>query len=186
MSNILAIYGTSYGHTERIVHRITEVLSNGGHEVTLIRGDLLPPDLSLTRYDGFLIAASVLFGRHQRYIRGFVRRHAERLNVAPSALVSVCGSAGGRSPEEQQAAKGYIDRLLQETGWRPRAAQSIGGVIAYTRYGPITRWVIRQIARRKGGPTDTSRDHETTDWAAVDSFARDFAALLPTPATAGR
>jgi menaquinone-dependent protoporphyrinogen oxidase len=116
MSNILAIYGTSYGHTERIVHRIREVLSNAGHEVTLIRGDRLPPDLPLTRYDGFLIAASVLFGRHQRYIRGFVRRHAERLNVAPSALVSVCDSAGGRSPEEQQAAKGYIDRLLQRDG----------------------------------------------------------------------
>ena len=162
------------------------MLSTAGHEVTTVKGDRLPADLSLARYDGFLIAASVLLGRHQPYIRDFVRRHVQQLNAAPSALVSVCGSAGGRSLEEQQIAKGYIDRLLQETGWRPRAAQSIGGVIAYTRYDPITRWVIRQIARRKGGPTDTSRDHETTDWTVVDSFGRSFAALLPTPATVGR
>jgi len=37
------------------------------------------------------------------------------------------------------------------------------------------------ISKRKGGPTDTSRDHEFTDWTAVDRFAHQFAAALTEP-----
>jgi menaquinone-dependent protoporphyrinogen oxidase len=32
---------------------------------------------------------------------------------------------------------------------------------------------LRRIARKEGGPTDTSRDHELTDWAAVAALAAD-------------
>jgi len=35
------------------------------------------------------------------------------------------------------------------------------------------------ITRRNGGPTDTSRDYDFTDWSAVTQFARQFAGLLP-------
>jgi len=38
------------------------------------------------------------------------------------------------------------------------------------------RFVMKQIARKTGSPTDTSRDHELTDWAAVDRFAGELAA----------
>ena len=35
---------------------------------------------------------------------------------------------------------------------------------------------MRFIAWREGAPTDTRRDYEFTDWAAVRQFALDFAA----------
>jgi menaquinone-dependent protoporphyrinogen oxidase len=60
----------------------------------------------------------------------------------------------------------------------------VGGAMAYTRYDPVTRWIIKLINRRKGGPTDTSRDHEFTDWTAVALFARRFAATVTEPAPA--
>lgn len=31
------------------------------------------------------------------------------------------------------------------------------------------------ISRRSGGPTDTSREYEFTDWEAVDRFGREVA-----------
>jgi hypothetical protein len=34
---------------------------------------------------------------------------------------------------------------------------------------------MKEIARRAGGPTDTSRDYEFTDWAALDRFVADAA-----------
>jgi menaquinone-dependent protoporphyrinogen oxidase len=36
---------------------------------------------------------------------------------------------------------------------------------------------MKRIARAEGGPTDTSRDHELTNWEDVDEFAERFARL---------
>jgi menaquinone-dependent protoporphyrinogen oxidase len=172
MSRILAVYGTAYGQTEKIVRRMAARLIEGGHTVTVVKGDELPPALSLDDHDAFLIGASVIAGRHQRYMRAFVRRHLSRLNAAPSAFVSVCGSAAGATAKERELAQSYVAQFLRETGWRPRLTTSVAGAIAYTRYGFFLRWIVKRMSGRTGGPTDTSRDHELTDWQVVDAFAR--------------
>jgi len=48
--------------------------------------------------------------------------------------------------------------------------------LRYSRYDPITRWIMKKIAAKEGGPTDTSRDYELTDWEAVDHFAEKLTA----------
>lgn len=175
MAKILVIYGTAYGQTQRIARRIADRLTAHGHGVCLYQGDNLPSHLLVDEYDAFVIAASIIRGRHQRYIRDFVRRHTVRLNAAPSAFVSVCGSARGLPAQARE----YIDDFLRQTGWRPRFAASFAGCMAYTQYGPILRWITRMVSRRRGGPTDTTRDHEMTDWDAVDRFAARVAKALP-------
>ena len=65
------------------------------------------------------------------------------------------------------------------TGWRLRFAASFAGSMAYTQYGPILRGITKMVSRRRGGPTDTTRDHEMTDWAAVDRFTERVAEALP-------
>jgi menaquinone-dependent protoporphyrinogen oxidase len=185
MRNILALYGTAYGQTEKIVRRIAARLAAPGQAVTMLRGDALPADLTLEEYDAFLIAASVIREHHQPYIVEFVRRHAGRLNHAPSAFVSVCGAAIGTSTGEQAEAHRYIERFLADTGWLPRATASFAGAITYTRYGLLLRWFMKRISRKRGRPTDTSRDHEFTDWAAVDRFAREVGEMVAPPVPVG-
>ena len=179
MPRVLIVYGTAYGQTERIAHEIARVLRESEHEVGLLRGDRPPADLTLEEYDGVVVAASVLYGRHQRYIERFVGDRAARLNAMPSAFVSVCGTMANPTPEAEGVARGYRERLLAAAGWRPTIERSFAGGVPYTRYRPWVRWVIRMITRRNGGPTDTSRDYDFTDWSAVTQFARQFAALLP-------
>jgi len=36
---------------------------------------------------------------------------------------------------------------------------------------------MRQIASRSGGPTDTSRDYDMTDWQGIRNLADDLAAI---------
>jgi menaquinone-dependent protoporphyrinogen oxidase len=175
MAKILVVYGTAYGQTQRIARRIVDQLTVHGHGVCLYKGDDLPSNLVVDDYDAFVIAASIIRGRHQRYIRDFVRRHTVRLNAVPSAFVSVSGSAQGMPAQARE----YIDAFLDQTGWRPRFAASFAGSMAYTQYGPILRWITKMVSRRRGGPTDTTRDHEMTDWAAVDRFAERVAKALP-------
>jgi len=183
MSRILVVYGSTYGQTERVAQRIAEVLRGGHHTVDVHKGDRLPEGLRLGAYDGFVVAASVLQGHHQKYILELVRRHAARLNAVPSAFVSVCGAAGN----DLATARGYVDALLRDTGWHPTAVRSFTGAVAYTKYGWVTRWVMRRISRSKGLPTDTSRDWDFTEWNQVERFAEELAVTLapqsPTPVT---
>ena len=65
------------------------------------------------------------------------------------------------------------------SGWRPTIERSFAGGVPYTRYRLWVRWMIKMISRRSGGPTDTSRDYDFTDWPAVAQFAKQFASLLP-------
>src|SRR5690606_41877313 len=68
------------------------------------------------------------------------------------------------------------------TGWQPAEAVAFAGALRYSAYNLLLRWVMRRIARKAAahlpGATDTSRDHEYTDWAAVDAFADAFAHRL--------
>jgi menaquinone-dependent protoporphyrinogen oxidase len=178
MVNVLAVYGSAYGQTEKIVKRIAARVGEQGINVTPKKGDDQIPTAPLDSYDGFLVAASVLGGHHQGYIEEFVRHHAARLRLRPSAFVSVSGSAGSPLAQEKARAQGYVEQFFQATGWRPAVSAIFGGAMAYTKYSFLTRWVIRMISSRRGGPTDMTRDHETTDWAAVDRFADELVHLF--------
>jgi hypothetical protein len=94
MANILMVYGTAYGQTEKIVRRMADRLTTEGHRVTIWKGNELSSQPGLAGFDAFLVAGSVVFGRHQRYLVDFVRRNRSRLNVTPGS--SATGPAGGR------------------------------------------------------------------------------------------
>ena len=169
------LYGSTYGQTQRVAERIAKVMGEGAHSAALVWAARLPKALELYDYDGVVIAASVLMGHHQEYVRQFVHRHAEQLNTMPSAFVSVCGAASGDPPQAQS----YIDRFLLETGWwRPSATRSFTGAVAYTRYSPLLRWWLKRISRSQGLPTDTSHDWDLTEWDEVERFARQFATMV--------
>jgi menaquinone-dependent protoporphyrinogen oxidase len=65
-----------------------------------------------------------------------------------------------------------------ETGWRPRRIACIPGRLAYTQYGFFKRMVMKQIAKREGASRDTSRDHEYTDWVAIEQLAREMSDVI--------
>jgi len=44
----------------------------------------------------------------------------------------------------------------------------VAGALSYTKYNFLVRFVMKRIAKAQGASTDTSRDHELTDWEALD------------------
>jgi menaquinone-dependent protoporphyrinogen oxidase len=184
MSKILVVYGTSYGQTRRIAQRIAERLVSHGLSLTVRQGDELTGREPLDEYDGFVVGASVIGGKHQPYIGAFIRRNATRLNSVPSAFFSVSGSAASPLSEKRAAVKKLVEEFLTATSWRPVQVATFGGMMAYTQYGFILRWFTKLVAMRSGGPTDTSRDHDFTDWAEVDRFAEKLVAVFA-PASRG-
>lgn len=171
---ILLVYGTKYGHTEKIIeHMAAEIRRHGGHATT-VPGDDIPSGFQPEIYQGIIVAASVIGGRHQKYIEAFVRQHVELLNQMPTAFFSVSGSAGSPKAQYQDEAFKLAKTFVDSLGWHPAKLETIAGEIAYTRYWFGLRFVMRMIAKKQGEATDTSHDIDLTDWMEVDRMALDF------------
>jgi menaquinone-dependent protoporphyrinogen oxidase len=124
---------------------------------------------------GALVGASLHAGKHQKAADRFVRAHASDLNVVPATFFSVSLSAASKNQKEVDAAESLARAFPVARGWTPATIASVAGCLAYREYGFFIRWVIKRIARKEGAPTDTSRDHELTNWTQIEKLAREMA-----------
>ena len=177
MSRILLLYASTEGQTALIAERIAQVLRSQAHSVELLPADTDPARLDPAAYDGVMVGASIHYGHHPAYLHKLISRLGGALATRPCAFFSVSLSAGGLRPKPY-AAKRYIDKFLRKTGWRPQLTASFAGALKYSLYGPIKRRVMIVFMTLGGGETDTSRDYEYTDWAAVQRFAETYAQRL--------
>ena len=174
MARILVLFATIDGQTARIAGRMADVLRADGHEVATRPARIEHSADDASAFDGVIVGGGVRVGSYAKYLAPMVQRCITGLPI-PTAFFSVCLSAGGPGAK-LTTAQGYVDSFLAETGWRPDQVASFGGALLYRRYNFLLRLVMRFIASRAGGETDTSRDYEYTDWDAVTRFARDFGA----------
>jgi menaquinone-dependent protoporphyrinogen oxidase len=131
-----------------------------------------------THVRGALVGASLHAGRHQKSAIRFVHAHATDLNAVPSAFFSVSLSAASNDRSHVEEAERISKAFPAAHGWRPSIVLSVAGRLAYREYNFLIRWVIKRIAKKEGGPTDTSRDHELTNWADVEHLGRQMAAAI--------
>lgn len=180
MARFLLVYASTHGHTGRIAERVAAGLRAVGHDVVLDdragETDPRPGD-----YDAVVVGASIHAGHHQREIIDWARHHAVSLNMLPSAFFSVCLTAAEDDEQARAAVRGFLDDFEDRTGWLPRLRTTFAGALQYREYGFWTRLSMRVLMHRGGHPSDISRDHELTDWPAVDAFAVRCAKLVPAP-----
>jgi menaquinone-dependent protoporphyrinogen oxidase len=184
MPRILIVFGTTDGHTLKIASAMRDAMIEAGAAV-IVR-EPRREDPAPDAYDGVVVAASVHAGKFQKPIIGWVQAHAETLNRMPSAFVPVSLGILQREPAVQQEVKAIVARFFEGTGWKPSETLGVAGALLYTQYFWLKRWMMRRIAAKAGGDTDTSRDYVYTDWAAVREFAQKFARRVAaaTPAVA--
>lgn len=168
---VLVIYGTSYGQTEKIAVRIAAGLQRRGFSIELVNAATNRPSLPLEQYAGVVVGSSIIARGHQPAIKDFIRDHVATLNRVPSAFFQVSASAGSGSAHARMAAQQILDDFVAQQGWTPILSASLAGAINYTRYNLLLKWYMKKASAKNGGSTDTSRDHEYTDWAEVERFA---------------
>jgi len=181
MASLLIVYGTTEGQTRRIAERMGEVAREMGHTAAVVNACACR-SVFHGRYDGVMVAASVHRGRHQRSVLRFARENLHALSRLPSAFFSVSLSAAGKEARQKDDARRCADLFLREAGWSPETVRLVAGALAYTRYNLPTRLMMKWIAWREGGDTDTSRDHEYTEW---DQLRRDVQLFAARGARAG-
>jgi menaquinone-dependent protoporphyrinogen oxidase len=175
--NILIAYASTHGQTALIASRMQESLERRDIHITLVNLKERPAP-ELYQFDGVILGASIIARGHQPAVVAYIRNHRDELNRMRSAFFSVSASAGSANEKGRAAARRVRDEFLTGTGFRPSIRESIAGAIKYTRYNILLRWYMKKASRMNGGSTDTSRDHEYTDWAQVESFTHKFATLI--------
>lgn len=170
--NILIVYCTHDGQTEKIAHFLAGQMRAHQRAVEVVNAARPAPEFSVSQYDAVIIGAPVRMGKYPRAVIDFVRTHRARLEKVPSAFFSVCMAAANPNEAKRRAAENWPERLFKDTGWRPRLAATFAGALRYTRYNWFIRWLMKRIAKFEGASTDTSQDHEYTDWESVSRFAK--------------
>ncbi|WP_022928183.1 flavodoxin domain-containing protein [Patulibacter americanus] len=172
----LLVFASTHGHVRRIAEAVADRLRGAGVVVDV--RDVEDAPASTAGYDLVVLGGSIHAERHQAPLVAWMRRHAEGLAGRRVALFSVSLAALDPTPDGRAKVGGWVDALLEATGVRPDARACIAGALPYRDYALPTRWLMRRIARKQGLPTDTSRNHDLTDWAAVQRFADEAAALV--------
>lgn len=178
MSRMLVVYASRYGQTERIARRIAQRLEAHGHEVTLSSARRPPSRLDPAGFAGVVAGAPLYGQRFPSYLRAWLRRWRPQLAGRLLGFFSVSGAAAGDDPAAHAKVAQLRQGLYERVDLHPPLSADFAGAIPYSRYDPLTRRLMRWIVGRSGGDTDTSRDFEYTDWAAVDAFADRLGARL--------
>jgi menaquinone-dependent protoporphyrinogen oxidase len=169
-ARLLVLHAGKYGQTRKVAERIADRLRATGATVDTVDVRAAPP-ADLDGYDGLVIGGAVHAGNHLRALERWMRAHATAINARPTAVFSVSLSASDVGGPGHADATKHLDELLSRTEVEARRRTVIAGALAYRSYGPLIRWTMRRLARRKGLPADTGSDVELTDWDAVDRFS---------------
>lgn len=176
---LLIVYATTEGQTRKMVRFLKDKAVAAGHQVDLFNAldEPLPPD----GYDRVIIAASIHVMKYQAAIRHYTHDHHAALNNRPSAFLSVSLAAAGDDQDSWQELKNITENSLEEAGWQPTVVHYAAGALRYTRYDFFKKFIMRMIAKKQGGSTDTTEDHEYTDWKKLEAFLKEFLAVeVPT------
>lgn len=169
-------FDTCHGHTQKIARSVAMQMQNRGMDVTLrsVRSDDSP---SFSQLDAVIVLAPIHTGHHSRHLRRFIQDHKVALACIPTMFLSVSLSAAG-DPAQQDDAIRVMEEFLDETKWRPTMQHIVEGELAYRRYTWLTRLLMRIIAWRAGGNTDTRKNHVYTDWERLERHVDDFVDAL--------
>jgi menaquinone-dependent protoporphyrinogen oxidase len=180
MARVAILFASFDGQTEAIARRIGAALERDGHAVTLRSAGDDGAARGIEAFDAAIVGGAVRYGRHAKALETLVRECSGAFARRPNAFFSVSLSAGGPGARPLTAQR-QIDEFCTRTGWRPGEVAAFAGALRYRKYNPFLRLLMRLIVGAAGGDTDTSRDYEYTDWAAVERFAALFSARLATP-----
>jgi menaquinone-dependent protoporphyrinogen oxidase len=189
MARILVAYASTEGQTRKIADYLVDTLRTRGHAVDCLdcaspaAAQFAPPAAGANgAWAGVILAGSVHQSKYQAALVHFASTQRAWLATLPCAFVSVSLMA----LLDDDATRGELERLAHEfcaqAGIAPALVLQARGALRYTQYDWFKRMMMKLIAQKQGAGTDTSRDHEFTNWDELQQFADRFAALLSAPA----
>lgn len=179
MKAVLVVYGTTEGQTRKIAEFITQALKARGVKVDLV--DSAAEDAAQVQpvYAAAIVCGSLHQHKYQASLLRFLEDNRAWLAGLPAAFVAVSLSAALKDNQSRDELRAIAEAFYRETGWTPAITRHVAGALRYTQYDYFKRLIMKLIAKQQGGDTDTSHDHEYTDWDDLTRFVDEFLAAVP-------
>lgn len=171
---ILILFATRQGQTGKVATRLSQLLREQGTDVRLVdaQDSTAVDSLDLDSFDLLVFGGSMHAGGIERELVAFINRHEPKIGSMPRSFFLVLLSPATKDPELRERwladARSRMDDQLNVPF---DDVEMIAGALSYSKYSLPVKWVMKRIARKAGGSTDTSRDHEYTDWVQVERYA---------------
>lgn len=173
MANVLVVFATKEGQTEKIARYLMGALRATGHV-----GELFDADHEWTpkleNFQAAIVCAPIHAGGYPRSIVRFARRYRDLLERMPSVFLSVGLAVLSSKHDGRAQTLEIVEKFVRQSGWRPKRIELAAGALPYSKYNFLVRFIMRRISGNEGGDTDTSRDYEYTDWGALDRLATEL------------
>ncbi|MCB9170560.1 MAG: hypothetical protein H6597_01640 [Flavobacteriales bacterium] len=173
--HILIIYATVEGQTRKIARAMEDHLQSLGHAVSCCNAIDAPP--SPENFDLVLLGGSVHIGHYATALKHYILANKAAIEARPNAFFSVCLHILSGEPKAMEEAMDITRQFTDACQWTPKRVEQIAGALKYVEYDFFKRFMMKQIVKREGGSTDTTQDHEYTDWARVKLFCDEMVAL---------
>ncbi len=171
---ILVLYATVEGHTRKIAETLADEFEASYMDVILTNVSD-PGYCDPGTFDAAVLCAPIHISRYPSGFVKYIQSWKSSLQEVPTVLVTVSLAIASDEADERKEAEGYPKDLTDKTGWYPDQYYHAAGALKYLEYDFFKRWMMRRISDSEGGPVDTSKDHELTDWPALRAFASEFA-----------
>ena len=174
MKNILTLYATREGQTEKIAAQISTHLKKAGVTVQLINAQdrMATENLDLEAFDLLVFGASMHAGGLEQEMVTFINSHQEQIKQKIHSFFLVLLSAATKDSELR--AKWLEDarkKMNEQIQVEFQDVEMIAGALMYSKYSLPLKWIMKRIAQKAGEGTDMSQDYEYTDWKQVAQYS---------------
>lgn len=174
MKHIALIYSSKYGQTRKIATFMRDRLLSEGFKVSLDCIDDGHTQKLSPLVDAVIVGAPVYREKFSKPLLSWINSRSADLAKRPSAFYSVSLNAADERVECRVGDQRVLTRFLDRVNWEPTFVASFAGAIKFTQYNWFIRFILKRISASAGGPTDTTKDHELTDWRIIEKFLKDF------------
>jgi menaquinone-dependent protoporphyrinogen oxidase len=179
MPRVLIGYATREGQTGKIAREIAGHLRKAGADVQLLDArDATPAvQVDLDCFDLLVFGASMHAGGLERELVEFVNARAADIRAKRRSFFLVLLSAATKDPDlRSRSLADAREKMNAQLKVPFEDTEMIAGALKYSRYPLPLRWLMKRIAAKAGGDTDTSRDYEYTDWVQVEAYGKRLSA----------
>jgi len=174
MKRILILYATKEGQTEKVASQIAKHLENAGGFVQLVNVEdkQAITNIEFDAFDLLAFGASMHAGGLERELVNYINERREAIELKERSFFLVLLSAATKNSEVRETSLQDARRkMAEQLRTTFEDTEMIAGALMYSEYSLPMKWIMKRIAGKTGGDTDTSRNYEYTDWDQVKKYA---------------
>jgi menaquinone-dependent protoporphyrinogen oxidase len=175
--NVLLIYGTRWGGTEKVAQTIAKTLKEEGNSVDVLDAKKSPENIA--SYDLVIVGSGLRADKWTKESVEFIEKNAATLKIKKTALFVSCSMADRKDAGYDVGKKRYLEDFAAQHNLSPIALGYFGGLMDFSySHGLLVDIIVRVNRRnlRKNG-LNTAKVHDTRDWAAIEAWGHEVAKL---------